>query len=506
MFYLRNKPPAYAVDVTAGTTPVWQTLRNLDQAKSNYGPIVYNKAPSVLKQLDYLVGEDAFRVGVRRFLQRHAYANATWRDLLAAIGDASGRPLGSWGAQYILRPGMPVIEQRVVTEGGRIARLELVQRPARALSGGAPWPMRVQLLIAYDSAPAVRIPVELSGETTHVHAATGRPEPAFVFANAGDYGYALTLLDERSVLWLERRIGTVSDAFLRAMLWGSLWDLVREARLAPERFVALALAEMPRERDEQIVSGVLPRLTRALSVYCSESKQDSLQASVERTLLAGANDASRTYGVRKPFLDAFVRAARTPGALSTLDALLDSTTAAGAPLGAPTRWAIVTALLELDAPSAEHRFDQETRRDSTTDGRRRAFAAGAARPDSAVKAGYFERYFADSALNEDWATASLDAFNSPRAQSLTRPYLVPALDSLPWIQRNRRIFFLGSWIGAFIEGQSSEDALRDVERLLAERPSLPADLRAKVLQSVDELERTVRIRRTFGGATAGRGA
>ncbi len=31
-FYLRDKPAAYDVDVTAGTTPVWQELANLDQA------------------------------------------------------------------------------------------------------------------------------------------------------------------------------------------------------------------------------------------------------------------------------------------------------------------------------------------------------------------------------------------------------------------------------------------------------------------------------------------
>ncbi|HEX5871428.1 MAG TPA: M1 family aminopeptidase, partial [Longimicrobium sp.] len=68
-FYLRNKPLAYATDQTSGTTPVWQELPNLDLAKSNYGPIVYNKAPGILKQLDHLVGPDEFRAGVQRFLQ-----------------------------------------------------------------------------------------------------------------------------------------------------------------------------------------------------------------------------------------------------------------------------------------------------------------------------------------------------------------------------------------------------------------------------------------------------
>ena len=62
-FYLGNKPAAYAVDQTAGTRPLWQELANLDQAKSNYGAIVYNKAPAVLKQLNYLVGDTAFRRG-----------------------------------------------------------------------------------------------------------------------------------------------------------------------------------------------------------------------------------------------------------------------------------------------------------------------------------------------------------------------------------------------------------------------------------------------------------
>ena len=88
-FYLRNKPTAYAVDASLGTTPVWQELANLDQAKSNYGPIVYNKAPAILKQLDYLVGDTAFRDGVRSFLKEHRFGNATWRELLASIGGAA---------------------------------------------------------------------------------------------------------------------------------------------------------------------------------------------------------------------------------------------------------------------------------------------------------------------------------------------------------------------------------------------------------------------------------
>lgn len=74
-------------------------------------------------------------------------------------------------------------------------------------------------------------------------------------------------------------------------------------------------------------------------------------------------------------------------------------------------------------------------------------------------------------------------------------YVVPALDTLPWVQRNRRIFFLGSWIGAFVGGHRSAEALNLVEGFLREHADMPRDLREKVLQTEDELERTVRIRR-----------
>jgi aminopeptidase N len=495
-FYLRNKPAAYAVDASTGTTPVWQQLGNLDQAKSNYGAIVYNKAPGILKQLNYLVGDTAFRDGLRRYLKTHAYGNATWRDLLGAVGTAGHRPLDDWGAKYVLRPGMPVITPTVTVRDGKLVGIDIEQHAAQTLSGDGAWPARIEVLLGYADAAAVRIPVELRGRVTHVQG-KGRRAPDFVFTNARDYGYALAHLDERSVAWLESHIGDVHDDFLRAMLWGALWDDVRDSRLDPKRFVRIALRELPREADEQIVPVILGRVSRAMSAYLSAASRVVLLPELERVLLANANDASRSYGIRKNHLDTYIGLAQSRGALATIDALLDSTTAAGAPLRAPTRWAIVNTLVARSAPTADVRYASETKRDSTTEGKRRSFVAGAARPDSATKARYWDRYFNDAELNEDWVTASVRGFFDPVQDGLTRQYLVPALDRLPWIQQNRRIFFLGSWVGAVLDGQRSAAALADVDRFLSTRPALSRDLREKILQSRDELERTVAIQRSF---------
>ena len=503
-FYLRNKPVAYATDASRGTTPVWQSLANLDQAKSNYGAIVYNKAPGILKQLNYLVGDTTFKRGLRTYLRQHAYGNATWRDLLASLATASraagGRgsqpDLMAWGRDYILRPGMPVITQRVIPRGASWG-IELSQAPAQSLSDTAPWPIRTQLLIA-DSAGTSRVVPELLTARTTVLGFPGHA-PAFVFANAGDEAYALVHLDSASTRWAEAHVGSITDPLQKAMTWGALWDLVRDAQLAPERFARVALRELPKERDDQLAPFIVGRLARAVDGYACDAAKAELLPETERVLAAGAADSSRSYSVRKSQLDALIGIAKSPDMLSHLDAALDSTTILGLPLRAPTRWAIVTHLASLNAPTARTRLAAESRRDSTSEGKRRAFVAGAAWPDAAVKADYWHRYFADSTLNEDWVTASLGAFNDPDQEALTRRYLVPALDSLPWVQRNRRIFFLGSWLGSFIGGQRSAESLALVERFLGAHAAWPHDLREKILQSEDELERTVKIRQRCAG-------
>jgi aminopeptidase N len=496
-FYLRNKPLAYATDATSGTTPVWQELANLDLAKSNYGPIVYNKAPSILKQLEFLVGDSAFRAGVHLFLTRHAYGNATWRDLLAAVETTSGVPMERFGEQYILRAGLPVVETGLELEGGMIRSLRLTQRPARALPGdpGGWWPGRVRVRLGYRDRDDVVLPVSFAGETTVVEGAAGLPAPDYVWANDGDYGYGLFLLDDRSAEHVAARVGSTDDDLLRALLWGALWDRVREGRMPAARFVEAAVRELPRERDEQIADAVLGRAATAITLYLPAAEAARAAPAWERLLAERASDAALPYGMRKASLDALIATTRTEAGRGVLrEYLAGGRSFDGARVKQPTRWAIVGALAALGEPEPAALIAAEAARDSSAEGARRAFVAGAAIPTAAARAEYFRRYFDDAALNEEWVTASLGGFNDPAHAELSLPHLRESLERLEWLRQNRRIFFLPRWVNAFVGGQTSPEGLAVVDRFLADHPALPADLRRKVLQARDELERTVRIR------------
>ena len=77
-YLLSYYPQAYDVDRTAGTNEIRQPLGNLNEAGTLYGAIIYQKAPIVMRQLETLLGSDAFRDGLREYLKSHSFAQ---RDL-----------------------------------------------------------------------------------------------------------------------------------------------------------------------------------------------------------------------------------------------------------------------------------------------------------------------------------------------------------------------------------------------------------------------------------------
>ena len=84
-FIKAHYPLALSTDRTLGTHPIQQPLENLNQAGLLYGNIIYHKAPIMMRQLEQEKGVEALRQGLKAYLQRYAYGNATWDDLIAEL-------------------------------------------------------------------------------------------------------------------------------------------------------------------------------------------------------------------------------------------------------------------------------------------------------------------------------------------------------------------------------------------------------------------------------------
>ena len=513
-FYEDIKPLAYGIDETQGTTPIYQVIPNLLDAKSAYGAIVYQKAPAVLKQLNFFLGEDTFRNGLRLYLKQHAYANAQWADLIGAFEQA-GEQLGqahdvqAWAKAWILQRGMPQVNVAWSCEGGKITRFSMTQQDV--LKTRATWPISNQILLAYPKHAPEILTTAWSAAQTQVPSAAGKPCPSYVFANAGDQAYGRFLLDPTSesqvssVLTPAIKPGApglaseawVPDPLLRTQLWGALWENVHVAQSAPSSYVHLALKSLPTETDESLARIQGGRVATALHAYLSDHGR-ALYASQAEAVIADRMLHAPTLNLRIVHFRTFTNIAETPQALSQLKALLDGLlTIEGMPLKPLDRWNLIGHLVAMNDPDSATLFAAEKAKDHSGEGQKYAFAVQAGMPDAAIKSRYFADYLSTTnGIQEDWLSQSLRPFNSWNQTPLTGPYLTRALDALPDIKRTRKIFFLGAWLSAFLDGQHSPEAQAAVHAWLAAH-TIDPDLRLKVLEASDALDRTVLIRQRF---------
>jgi aminopeptidase N len=494
-FYHGIKPAAYAIDSTKGTTPIYQDIANLKDAKSAYGAIVYSKAPGVIKQLWFVLGDEKFREGLQLYLKEHVYANAEWSDLVRAFERESGKPLQDWAAMWIRRRGMPQVDVSWSCSGKNLIDHFLL-RQHDVLGEGGVWPIALQMQFAYADRAAVRMEARLNAEQADVSDAIGKACPEYVYLNNQDFAYGRFLLDGRSRKAVVERLGQVSDVFDRSMLWGSLWEGVREGEFAPKDFLELESRLLPGETDEALAQSLIGQLTTGLHRYASAETRGQIVPKAEALAADGMLHAKQQDFRIIWFRGLRAIAESEQGRSKLKDLLAGKLTIPGVELRPLDRWTMVTALIALKDPDADAVLAAEQKRDSTGDGLKYAYVAQAARPDAANKQHYFDDYLHNEARPEDWIEQSLGAFNHWNASDLTLPYLKPALDALPRIKRERKIFFVLGWLNAFIGGQRSPEAQAQVREFL-QTAALDKDLRLKILEVADELDRTVRIRQKY---------
>ena len=528
-FYERNKPLAYLTDSTAGTTPIYQEITNLSAAKSAYGNIVYRKAPSFLRQAEFYLGEDKFQTAVRAFLKKYQFKNAEWTDLVREFETASQQDLKDWANVWVTKRGLSIF--RIYSIAGGMDRTFIRQQ--NVFDEDTFRRQRLKVLLVKNSGEkyekeiiSAKIPPEQAAtmwkDGTLIY--TSPPEnPEFIFPNYQDYGYGIFLLDERSREYVLKNIQNEKDDFLRSMMWGTLWDSVREAELNPKDYVELAIKNIAVETDELTIGTILNRVSTAMNYYLSDAQRAEAAPPLENLLIEKIRRAP-TLGQRITFYRAFLNIASTENARNVLKrGLLDSIaqsaensnykpravkpkvaeiykngTVEFPPLKTKDKFDIVTKLAILNDADAAKLLADLVKAETSDDAKRYAYAVGAGFGTQEAKEKYFNDFLNNKEISESWIEAAFVPFNSVRHSESTLPFLEKALAELPNLKRSRKIFFVNGWLAAFIGGQKDEKARAAVNKFLADNPSLDKDLRLKILENADALERAVKIRDKYG--------
>jgi len=110
-----SRAAAMQVDGLKSTRPIEFPVEKPEEAAGMFDVLTYEKGASVLRMLEQYLGAEAFRDGIRLYLQRHQYDNAETTDLWDALEDSTKQPVRALMDTWIFQPGYPLIS--VAKEG-----------------------------------------------------------------------------------------------------------------------------------------------------------------------------------------------------------------------------------------------------------------------------------------------------------------------------------------------------------------------------------------------------
>jgi aminopeptidase N len=492
-FLLQHAPGAYDVDRTDGANPIRQPLANLADAGSLYGAIIYQKAPVVMRQLELLLGEDAFRDGLREYLAAYAYGNADWTDLVERLDRRTPADLAAWSRAWVEEPGRPTIRTDLRMEGGTIASLVLRQEDPR----GRPivWPARLRTLIQAGGRVHA-VDVALDGREAVVAQAAGLPAPQWVLPDGRGLAYGFFDLDEGTRAYLVRELHALPDALTRGVAMVALWESMLEGDVAPSAVLRTLSAALTRETDELNLQQMLDYARTAFWRFTPPDDRPAASARLERVLRAGLARARTTSG-RAAWFTALRGLAMTPQTVAWLEQVWRRrVTIPGLPLSELDEAELAADLAIREVPGARGILEGQLGRLTNPDRRARfAFVMPALSPDPADRDRFFET-LRDPAnrAREAWVLDAARYLHHPLRAAASRKHVRPALELVRDIQRTGDIFFPKRWADATLSGYQSVQTAAEVRAFIDELPGdYPPRLRWALVASADPLFRAARL-------------
>ena len=482
---------AYYQDQLSTTHPIEADVPSARLAMDNFDGITYAKGASALKQLWFQVGADAYQRGVAAYFKQFAWQNATRAQFMESIARASGTDLGAWTEAWLKTAGLSQMAVEFTCENGSVNTFSIRQSAVNARTRS---PHKTQLALFHLNAAGKLelgdvLPVGYGEARTEVPGLAGKPCPDFVYPNYGDMDYGLFFLDPNSYNTILRQLPALEDPFLRRMVWGTLYAMVRHDELRASEFMELLLANLPAETDTDMLEYLLGgrMLNEVFFHFLAPERREEFAPRLETVLWEGRANAGEGSDARLLWHDAAVSLASRPECIERLRPLLDAIA-----LDQPRRWNIAGKLAQLGAPDAESRVQAERERDPTDQGERAAFGILGSIPTIEAKQAQWER-LADPSLALSLQRAASGSFHNPFHPELTEPFVdgwFKTVRDTDWDAEQHRI---GIWFDNLIPPLYTPEFL-ERSRAELDAAKLPPRARRAWQESNDQIERVIAIR------------
>ena len=391
-FYARTEQWAYRSDQAVTTHAIELPVLSTADAYTNFDGITYGKGASVLRQLPFYLGEEAFRKGVSNYLKKYSYQATTLTDFMIELGNAAEIDLTEWQQQWLYTAGLNTITAQYQCESGKIKQMSVEQMAPENLPTLRTQRVQIGLFNLVDGEMSLTnaIPVTYSGKNTQIETAPGLTCPDAVYPNYDDWGYVKVELDNATIITLNQHINKFESTKVRLMMWQSLWDSVLDAKLPVTEYIDFAIKNIDQEEDNNTVNSVARGLISSFHYIESLAKDSTLRTKyknkIEAFMLQKTLNAPPGSDHQKEWFNRFLDAAHTKKGLTEVsDLLIGDTSLEGLKIDQDRRWLLISKLNQYQFGDYKALLDAEKLRDTSDKGVKNAIASEVIRPDSKNK-------------------------------------------------------------------------------------------------------------------------
>ncbi len=243
LFHVQRKAWAYRQDQLPSTHPIAANMPDLDSVYENFDGITYAKGASALRQLVAWVGEENFLKGLKAYFDKHAWKNTELSDLLTELSISSGRDLESWTELWLKSSGATLLRPVIKTDDKNVITSAIINQEPPSSPPGLPPVLRPHRLVVgtYEKqgnklVRTNRFEIDVEGAATEVKELIGLKRPALILVNDDDLTYAKIRLDEVSLDTATKEIASIDSSLSRALIWGAVWDMVRDGEVGTGKY------------------------------------------------------------------------------------------------------------------------------------------------------------------------------------------------------------------------------------------------------------------------------
>ena len=451
-------------------------------ALQNFDGISYAKGSSILKQLAARLGDEVFLEGVRDHLTRHRFGNATMHDLFASWTRAGAGGFDSFSREWLVTAG----PDRLALD--RTAG-ELVRTPPAAHPADRSHSLR--LAVAPAGGDWSPVDVEVTGERTPVPV----PDGDAVLIDPWEDSWAACLADKTTLALLPDLVTRTEDPMLRAGIWNSVRSGFHHAEVDPAAVVDLAEAWLPVETQDAGLTYTTPWLLR--SAVSLSSDPESSAARLHRAALSAARAHEAGSTLQLGSMQTTVATAADEQLLRGWLAGRDLPD--GLEMDLELRWRIWVRLAVLgvtDRAELDAALDEEPTAVSRVEHTRAVVSL----PTVEAKEFAFERFTgAVSVANYELRAAGLGMWREGQ-EELLAPYVERYAAELPTAARAHSGWVQADVAEDFFPACMVSDEAMALLAPLRTSDDLPAPVRRRVTDAVDELERRRAVIARFGRA------